>query len=197
MDCDRHEEMDAPKQLLIDAAKQLQAEPPINLLQGDFAIKKSKFPRMKKIEKVIKYAAIVWMALLFLYPTVSYFILQAHLGKIDDQIAEIYHRQFPQSKLVIAPKLRMQEKLQKRAAQQGRSHLFVWLADVGKGLADSNGVSLKRIDFQNGLLTMELTAVSTEALTHFTDYLTQQGLSVKQQSASLTGSRMTASMVIE
>ena len=58
-------------------------------------------------------------------------------------------------------------------------------------------VELKRFDFINNELTLELTAASSKHyVCPFTHFLVQQGLSVKQQNASLAGSRVNAMLVI-
>lgn len=171
--------------------------PALNLLQGYYATKKSKFPRRDKLLKATFGFAIVWIALLFLYPTVSYFILKQRTTSIDAQIAEIYKRHFPQSKSVVAPNTRLQEKLQKLSSQVGENHLFLLLGYIGKGMQSTESIKIRHFDYQNNQLTLELTAATSEDFSTFTNFLTSHGLTVKQQNANLTGSRVNATLLIE
>ena len=186
----------SPPQLLTELAHGA-VMPHVNLLQGSYALKKPKFPPMQKIWKLTTYLAAAWIALLFLYPLVSYFILSQRVHAIDTQIAAIYKRHFPQSKSVIAPKLRMEERLNKLNAQIGANKALILLAYIGKGMSLTPSIMLKRLDFQNDQATLELTAATSDDFSSFTDYLTQQGLTVKQQNANLNGAHVNATLVIE
>ena len=186
------------ERMISDLALNMAHPPAFNLLQGDYAAKKSRFPQMKKLTQAVSYLAIAWIFLLFLYPTISYFILNHRVSSIDGQIEQIYKRNFPQSSSLVAPKLRMEEKLQKLNAQIGENRFLLLLGYVGKAMLEaSSGVTLKRMDFQNNQLTLELTAQSSDDFSAFTDYLTQQGLSVKQQNANLVGARVNATVVVD
>ena len=169
----------------------------INLLQGPYAVKKFRLPQMNKLWKITAGLAIAWVFLLFFYPALSYFILKHRMNAIEDQVAEIYKRNFPQASSIVAPKLRMQEKLQNLNADRGASRLLLLLGYVGKGMAETPNIKLSRFDFQSNQLSLELTAATSDDFSAFTDYLTQQGLSVKQQNANLVGSRINATLLIE
>jgi len=169
----------------------------INLLQGQFKTRKSRFPEMRKMWRTSIYLAIAWVVLLFLYPTISYFILEKRVSSIDAQITAIYKRHFPQAASIVAPKLRMEEKLQKLTAQAGESKLMLLINYLGKGMMDTPSINLKRLDFQNNQLTLDLTAASSEDFSKFTEFLTRQGLNVKQQSANLVGVRVNAIITVE
>lgn len=192
-----NEEMLKPERMLADFAPHAVKKPAINLLQSQYAKQKSKFPQLKKMLQITIYLAVAWVCLLFFYPLVSYFIFKQRVSHIDDQIAVIYKNNFPQASSVIAPKLRMEEKLQKLNAQIGENRLLLLVGYVGKGMLETSSIKLKRFEFQNNQLTLELTAGSSEDFTAFTDFLTQQGLSVKQQNANLSGERISATLVIE
>lgn len=195
IDC--KEEFIPAAKFMADLARHAGKLPSINLLQGAYATKKSKFPRRDKLWKASFCFAVAWVLLLFLFPTVSYFILKQRTNKIDEQISQIYKRNFPQSTSIVAPKMRLQEKLQKLTSQTGQNHLFLLLGYVAKGIQSNTGVQLKRFDFQNNQLILELTANTSEDFSTFTNFLTGQGLKVKQQNANLTGSRINATLQIE
>ncbi len=180
-----------------DLAYYVTRTPEINLLQSVYAVKKSVFPQMNKLWKAASYLLAAWIILLFIYPTMSYFILHSRLSAINSAIDNIYKSNFPQAKSIVAPKTRMAEKLQKLSAQVGENRLLLLLGYVGKGMSLTPNIKLKRFDFQNNQLTLELTAQSPEDFSAFTDYLTQQGLNTKQQNATLSDSRINATLVIE
>lgn len=185
------------EKFITDAAKQICKTPQINLLQGDFAVKKSRLPQLNKVWKAATYLGIAWLALLFLYPTISYFILAHRYHGVTDQITEIYRRNFPQASNIVAPKQRMEEKLQKLNAQIGENKFLLLIGYVGKGMLETDSIKLKRFDYQNNTLNLELTAGSSEDLSAFTEFLSRQGLSVKQQNATLSGNRMNATLQVE
>lgn len=191
------EEVQPEQHFIADLAHYAGKTPLLNLLQSRYATKKSKFPRRDKLWKAAIGFVTVWVAILFLYPTVSYFILKQRTHIINAQIVQIYKRQFPQSTNIVAPKLRLQEKLQKLSVQAGENRLLVLLGYVGKGIQVAESVKIKRFDFQNNQLTLELNAGSSEDFSAFTGFLTRQGLNVKQQNANLTGARVNATVLIE
>lgn len=184
-------------ELIADLSSQAAKACPINLLQGRYASKKSRFPQMKKMWKWAACLGAAWVVLLFLYPAISYFILAKRVNGIEDQMAVIYKRNFPQANSMVAPKLRMEEKWRKVSAQIGENRLLLLIANVGKGMQATPNIKLNRLDFQNNQLTLELSAASSDQFTAFADYLTQQGLSVKQQNVNLIGERVNATLQIE
>ncbi len=190
------EDFNPPDAYLTDLARHVSQSPTINLLQGPYRVKKAKFPRRVKIWRATAYLAIAWVLLLFFYPTVSYFILRARVNNMETQIAQIYKRHFPQSSNIVAPKLRMEEKLQKLNTQIGENKFLLSIGLIGKGMLDTPSIKLKHLEFQNNELILELTAGSSDDIAKFTDYLTQRGLNVKQQNANLTGARISATLVI-
>lgn len=168
-----------------------------NLLQGRYAPKKNRFKKTKKSAALIGALAAVWLVLLLAYPVVSYFILQQRVNAIQTQIAAIYHRQFPNASSVVAPKLRMEEKLHQITSQLGSNKFLLLSAYVGKGMQAAQGVTLKRLQFQGNRLTLEVSADSVAGFSAFTAYLSGQGLSVKQQNANIAGTRVSAIVEVE
>lgn len=190
------EEFNNSLQYFSDLAHHIVKSPSLNLLQGPYRAKKSKLPQIDKMWRMTSYLALTWVVLLFMYPTVSYFILSQRLNSLENQIEQIYKRQFPEASSMVAPKSRMEEKWQKLAAQVGESKLLSLIGFVGQGMSQATSVKLNRLDFQNNQLTLELSASSSDDIAKLTDYLTHQSLEVKQENASLTGTRVSATLVI-
>ncbi|OGT38533.1 MAG: type II secretion system protein GspL [Gammaproteobacteria bacterium RIFCSPHIGHO2_12_FULL_37_14] len=191
------EEVRQPEQLINDLALEVANTIPINLLQGPYAVKKSTLLQANKIWQAMTYLALTFSTILILYPAVSYILLKEKLITIDNQITAIYKRQFPQASTVVAPKQRIEEKLT-RLQRQGAGSRFLSLAgSVGKAMQDSSGIALKRMDFQNSQLTVELTATTSESFAKLNDRLIAQGLHVKQQNTNLVNSHISVTLVIE
>jgi general secretion pathway protein L len=193
------EDLRSPEKFYTDLVANITKFPHIDLLQGAYKTKakKSKLPATRKLWDTMFYLAAAWICLLFLYPTISYFILKQRLHGIDGQIAAIYKHYFPQSSTVVAPKLRMEEKMQRVAAKSGDSKSLLLIGYVGKAMTEAHNIQIKRMDFQNNQLTIELSAASSQEFSQFTDFLSHQGLNVKQQGANLSGERVNSSIVIE
>ena len=98
------------EQMMVMLAKSAAKETPLDLLQGAFSVKKYRANK-NKIINWIGYLIFSWALLLFLYPTLSYFILSNEAHRLDQKITDVYKRHFPHANNVVAPKLRMQEKL--------------------------------------------------------------------------------------
>ncbi|MFZ2315919.1 MAG: type II secretion system protein GspL [Gammaproteobacteria bacterium] len=187
----------SPDQFVRDLAKHLDEHIAINLLQGRYAVKKAKRPSKSKNLRPLMGLAVVWVALLLLYPIVSYVVLKYKLSATTSEIATIYKHQFPEASSIVAPKLRMEEKWQKLTAEAGENRVLVLFGYIGKGMQASKGIKLNHADFQNNQLTLELTATTSEEMTAFTDYLNQQGLNVKQQNVNLAGAHINATLQVE
>lgn len=171
--------------------------PHLNLLNGIYKTRKSLFPETRKVWKAAITLTASFLVLLFLYPSISYFMLKHREHDIDVQIAEIYKHHFPQAANIVAPKIRMQEKMQKYTAQSGESTLLTLAAYIGKGMRKAHGINLKRFSFQHNQMTLELAAASSEDFSMFTDYLMHEGLKVKQDSVNLAGVRVNAVVTVE
>lgn len=184
-------------EMLAHMAHAAEKYPTINLLQGTFVSKRAKLPQLNKLWRMATYLSIAFVALLFIYPAVSYFILRGKVNEINTQIATLYHHHFPEAKAIIAPRVRLEEKLAKARAQIGENRFLLLAGYVGDAMAAANNIKIKRLDYQNNQFTLQLTAASENDFSTFTDYLTQHGLRVKQQSANLVESRIDATLLIE
>lgn len=169
----------------------------INLLQGAYSPKKSKLPQARRLWRYAAMLIASWVAILYLYPLFSFFILQHKASELSAEIAATYQRNFPMASDMSEPKLHMQEKLQKINSELEQNKYLLILGYLGKGLEQAKGVNFKRLDYQDGRLTVELLAATSDEFSSFTDYLSQQGLSVKQQNAKLNGAHISATLVVE
>ncbi len=185
------------EQMLVEMAHTVITTPAINLLQDVYAAKKPSFFQKGKMGKAILSLTVTWVLLLFLYPLGSYFILQPQVDAVDAQIKQIYQQHFPQAKSIVAPKMRLQEKLQKEQTQAGANRFLLLLGYIADALTKTNNIQLKRFDFQNNQLTLEVMATSSDDFSAFTQFLTQQGLAIRQQNVAVMGAQVNASLTIE
>lgn len=191
------EQFISTEQMLQQVMQWLDIDKNINLLQGGFAIKKPMFSKLQVKWKVAAYLGAVCLALLILYPMVSYVVLKTHLISLRNQMTAIYKQHFPQATSLAAAKPRLQDKLEGVTAELGQNRLLLLLGYVAKGIKDVPSIKVKRFDFQHDQLTLDLSAATSEDLSTLTDYLQQQGLAVKEQSTDVVGSRLQARMVVE
>ena len=168
----------------------------INLLQGDYKTKKNKYPETKKMWTIIGYLGIIWMTLLFLYPTISYFILRQRLSDLNQQIALIYKRNFPESSALVAPKMRMEEKLNRLNILSEENNLIIGMNAIAKAMLEVPTIYLSRLDYQNHQISLDLSAISSDNFSKFNEFLIRQGLQVSQQSANLIDGRMHATIIV-
>lgn len=169
----------------------------INLLQGDFFQRKSKQFAIGNLWKVSAYLATGLIVLLFLNPIISTIILNNASKKINLQIADIYKRNFPNAKNIVAPKERMQDKLQKITGSLTQNHWLLLLAYLSDGVQKTKGIQIKKVDYQNSLMSVDVVADSSQHFENLMSDLASQGLTVKQQNASVTPTRVEALLTIE
>jgi len=72
----KEEKIARADQIILDFAHAITDAVTLNLLQGPYAVKKNKPLERDKIWRVLVYLAATWIALLFLYPIVSYIIFE-------------------------------------------------------------------------------------------------------------------------
>lgn len=172
--------------------------PFLNLLQGMYKPRKTRrFPEMHKLWKTVNALGTAWLALLMLYPALSYFMLKHRETNINNEMAAIYHRYFPAASSVVAPKLRLQEKLYAYTSQTDGNKLFMLMGLLGESMRKTSGITLKRLDFQGKQLSLELTAASSSDFSSFTDVLVHRGLTIRQDSANVVGSTVNAVIKME
>lgn len=180
-----------------EAFKGLNSAPYTNLLQGDFVVKKTKRFALKNQWKITAYLASAWIVLLFLSPLMSALMLNHATVKVDDQIASIYRHQFPNATTIVAPKERMQAKLQKMTGSLTENRWLLLLAYVSDAVNKNQGIQIKKLDLQHNMMTADVAANSAEHFSAFMQALKQDGLMVKEQNALVSTTLVKATLTIE
>lgn len=169
----------------------------INLLQNDFIATKQASKMVRKIMTIGVGISLVWLAFVGFFPFVSAYLLSGYEKSLTKQITAIYNKSFPNAPSLIAPKQRMQSKLNQSTHKTGNERFLLLLAKIGKALSNVPDAKLKRIDYQNNQLNLMLTTASSKDFATFTKILEQNGLQVHQQNATLNDKQVSASLQIE
>lgn len=182
---------------IADISKTLTAFDTINLLQKDF-LPKNQTSRMNR-SLIYVNAGILSLGLIIfaIFPFVSAGILKHYQAQLNDKIVAIYKKNFPNASSVIAPKERMESKLRSFLNDAPKDQLLLMLAHIGEGLNQVTDAKIKRLDYQNNQVNLNITALTSEDFNKFTNTLSQNGLSVHQQNAILDGERVNANLQIE
>jgi type II secretion system protein L len=174
----------------------LNEHPYINLLQGKYALKE----KIKLIKNSWALAGIVmlsWILILFVSHLSSYFILQKEMTQLDTEITQIYKRNFPKATAVVAPRDRMTSELKKLSGNSEKNTILLWLANIAKGLQAVPELQIQHIDYRDKHLMLTVFSKNFADLDNFSKALTMDGLKVKQQSATMTGSLVKATLNIQ
>jgi general secretion pathway protein L len=169
--------------------------PSINLLQGNFQAKR-KASNHKKVWALASYTVVAWIGLVFFSNLISFSILHHQQSELDTQINSIYKRNFPQASAVVSPKDRMTQKLNTLLNQGNKNSLLIWLAYLGKTLAQVDGVHMQQLDYRNDQLSMELTGANFDKIDALALALKTQGLSVRQQNVAAAGNQVKGTLII-
>lgn len=169
----------------------------LNLLQDRYAAKGVKRHDQYQHIKILFYLMIAAGALIFLYPTFSYFILRYRLSDINDQIHQIYVKHVNPINSGLSPKQAIEARLKKLNEASQENRVFNLLGDIGQALNQSPNIKLSRFDFQNDQMTVVLTAATSKDFSNFVNALNSQNLNVTQQNATLEGERVNATILIK
>lgn len=190
-----NETLAKPEEFLTYLMQWTETFPFINLLQGDYQTSK-KASGTQKIWIAAGIVAVVWLGFSLINNIGSYFILHHATAKSEQQIEQIYKRNFPLASSVVAPRQRMEEKLKKLSGSANKNNFLSMLAVVGDNLPKATGIQLLSLDYRGNQLTLNVNAMSFENLDHLIQALTRQHLIVKQQNASMAGTTVKANLQI-
>lgn len=170
---------------------------PYNLLHGDYAGKKTSSSTKQKVQRLAIALTVGWGFLLFIYPFVSHWMLANEAAQLNKKIAQVYYRQFPKAKSIVAPYERFTQKLRQANGADTHNGLLMLIGKIGDSIKQADGIKLNRLAFQNDQLNIDLTALSSENLSSFTKALSAHQVSFKQQNASIEGTKVNATIIIE
>lgn len=166
----------------------------INLLQKPYLLKR-KGTRHKKTWQYAAYLALVWILIIFLSNLISFLMLHHRMNQIDVAIQHITARHFPTGYSGTA-KTSMQAKLNQLETEANKNDFLFVLSLMGKNVLEKPGIHLENLNFQHHQMTITLLSDSFDRLDEMKAALSKQGLSVKQQNATIAGTQVRASILI-
>lgn len=169
--------------------------PVINLLQNPYQAK-YKSANTKKIWLIAGYLSLAWVGVLLVSRFISLFILHYQVNALETSINHIYKNNFPEATAIVSPKERMAQKLNDLTTQNNKNLFLVYLGYVAKSSAEVRSIQIQQLVFHNNLLNLELSAPSFDHLDKFTQSLTRQDLTVKQQGVKTVGAAVKGTLII-
>lgn len=168
----------------------------LNLLQGSYS-------RREQIGKLLRpwrpAAALlaVWLAVQFGMNVTQYYRLKDEQLALQQEIADIYRKAFPDAKRVVDPRVQMQTALDKLRSGGNGGDALALLNKVSAPLSGAPGAEVKRINYREGQLEVSLTVGDLQALDALKATLaTQTGLGVDIQSAAARDNHVDAVLQI-
>jgi general secretion pathway protein L len=170
-------------------------QPAINLLQGPYQ-SRQKTLLAKKIWLGVAGITITWILLAFLNNVVSLIILQQATHQSEQAINAIYKEHFPEATAMVAPRERMEGKLKKIISQVNQNEILFLLSNLGHSTNEVSNIHIQTLDFRDHRLNLTVLSASFDSLDNFTQSLKKQGLTVKQQSATMVETQVKANLTI-
>ena len=169
----------------------------INLLQGEYVISKPKNKNLR-LWKWVAVLAGAWFVVWFAGNLTQYFVYHARLVKAKASVTQLYQQVFPQAKVVVEPRLRIQRTLNERQNAGAGGAFLGLLTQVGAQINKSgNVVTIENFNYRNNTLVLSLSANNFQTLAALTKALQEQGLSVQQQNSTTQGKTVTTRLTIK
>lgn len=173
----------------------VQSASSMNLLSGDFVVKKAKTQKRSLWKWVV--VAIITCCVIWLAGNIAqYFVYQQRVKKLETQVAQLYKTAFPAAQAVTSPRIRIERAL-KMGGDSGAVFLDLYTI-TGQVLKQQAGnVSVENLNFRNNNLTLSVTVNNFQTLANVSKALQARGFSVQQQNASSKGNSVSAQLVIK
>ena len=175
-----------------------QTIPPLNLLQGGYAIKSGNSSASQSWSLAASVAAISGVVyLVFALASGWYFDNKA--VQLDADAVNLYKEIFPNERRVVSPKKQMQNHLQRTSTTTG-SNFLPLLSETADQLSNANNAALTveqmRYESGRGDLQFQVQSKSLDQLDQLKQSLAQSGLEVDINSATEQDDRVMGRLVI-
>ncbi|HLF66258.1 MAG TPA: type II secretion system protein GspL [Gammaproteobacteria bacterium] len=177
---------------LLFFARQLVLPVPLNLLQGEYFIK----PKLSAIGRMWRNAAGLAAAVVLvqiLQSSLHYQQTKQQYDEVHKKVLALYTQVFPGEENVANARTRLEQALG-GAKVSDDNPLFVYLTQVTAPILNTEGVELKQLAFQNNAMRLEVMVKDFATLSQLEAALSAQGLTVKQDSASLEENQVIAQL---
>lgn len=171
-------------------ARQLVNTNPLNLCQGEMQ-QGTESNWIKKGYQLAGILGCVWLVSLLLFNSLNLFALNKQTKAVDQQIAVIYNKFFPEAKQVISPKFRISQLLS--ANNVSESRFWFLLNQFARGM-DRTLVNVEQLQYQNKILTVTLVSPDFQKLEQLENKLKSYQLLVKQTQAATNNQQVVATL---
>jgi general secretion pathway protein L len=145
-------------------AAHLDADPVLNLLQGEFAPAHRQAPA-KRLWRFAGMLAAVAVILLFVYYGADCWRLARESARLDAAMAEVLHQGFPEmDKVAGDPRALMESAMTRIRGGADAGGLLQLLTQIGPTLGSTTRITLKTVEYHNSTLELGLRAPDVPAL---------------------------------
>ncbi len=180
------------KDALVFWARNLVLPVPLNLLQGEFFIK----PKLSAIGRMWRQAAGLAAALVLvqiLQSSLHYQQIKQQYDEVHKKVLALYGQVFPGEENVSNARSRLEQALGNTKVSEDNP-LFGYLTQITTPLLNTEGVELKQLALHNKSMRLEVVVKDFATLSQLESALSAQGLTVKQDSASLEENQVIAQL---
>lgn len=161
-------------------AKQCLQSTACNLLQGAFQKKVTHFNRFP----LISYGLALTAFLLFIGAHITQYIsYQNQLNTITTQNERLYHVFFPNSKNMVSPRFRIEQRLKSQTNNTSEHAFFDLLNALNQSAANHPDIQLENIQYQDNAMELDIKAQSFALLERFREAFKAHPITIKQLSA--------------
>lgn len=183
---------DGPLPLLAATAMQ---SPPINLLQGEYAVKK----RLNLSFQPWRYAAVLGAVFVLLHFGLNVWQsveLKRTEARLDAEISQIFQQAMPGAPVPDPVAARKQIELRLNSLRGGGpvGGMMVTMGVLGEALTQAPGTSVEALQYRDNATDVRLLAPSVDALDKIQHVATERGLTAEIQSANPQGSKVEGRM---
>lgn len=164
---------------------------PANLLQGAFALTK-RFSLPGGLRMAAMFIAVAFTVQL-LSEWVHYGYYQHQAKKAEAAATTLYRKMFPQERRIVSLRRQLQAHMN---ATAGSSSALPVLTKIAESLQGS-GLNAQRVDFSNGVLTLDVDARALGELDGFKQKLESQGFQAQIVSANAQGGAIRGRLRVE
>jgi general secretion pathway protein L len=169
------------KSVLAWLAQGLIDDKPLNLLQNHYRAQ-DKIAILWRPWRLTAALLILWGALFMAKQWIDYRQLNQQRQALNAQIETVYRDTFPQARKIVNPRVQMEQKLKALRAEGNATqneHFLSLFNKISTPLARTPGFQIKRIDYNQKHLDIQLTVANLQALEYLKQRLTRLDLTVE------------------
>lgn len=140
----------------------------INLIQGNYH-PQNKIKHLWRPWRLTAALFLLWISIQIVQHEISYHNLRQQRQILNTQMVTLYHQTFPQAQKIVNPRVQMEQQLIALRTQHGQRNKiddnFLHLLNfISISLVRTPGFHLKRLDYQQGHLDLQIEVANLQAL---------------------------------